>query len=283
MFGSNLSYTVTPISGALGAEVAGVDLGGDLSQSLVAVLREALLKYGVIFFRDQDFDADAHKRLARRFGKIFIHPFFVYGDDPEIVTIVREPGDTRIVGEDWHIDTTMMPEPPMGAILIAIEVPDYGGDTSFANQHLAYEALSDGMKSLLQSLKAVNSDRLVAGPGAAARSSGRATKARTDCEWRETISIHPVVRTHPETGRKSLFVNHSYTVGLEGMSDEESKPLLDWLMDWGHRPEFTCHFRWRKGSVAIWDNRCTKHIAVDDVYDYRRVMRRVQIAGDRPY
>ena len=279
----NLALTVTPVSGALGAEVGGVDLGRDMDECLVAALRQALLDHGVIFFHDQDFDAEAHKNLARRFGEIFIHPFFVFGDDPEVVTIVREPGDARIVGEEWHIDTAMMPEPPMGAILFAIETPDYGGDTLFANQHLAYEALSDGMKSLLANLKAVNSDRLVAGPGAAARSSNRATKSRTDAGWKETISLHPVVRAHPETGRKSLFVSHSYTVGLEGMREEESKPLLDWLMDWGHQPGFTCRFRWREGSVAFWDNRCTKHIAVDDVLDHRRIMRRVQIAGDRPY
>ncbi|MBM09076.1 MAG: taurine dioxygenase [Magnetovibrio sp.] len=283
MFEHDGPYTVNPVSGALGAEISGIDLGAELDDYLVAELRRALLEYGVIFFRDQHLDTDAHKLLAKKFGEIFVHPFFVYGDDPEVVTIVREPGDTRIVGEDWHIDTAMMPEPPMGAIMVAIEVSDYGGDTLFANQYLAYEALSEGMKFLLQDLKAINSDRLVAGPGAATRSANRTTKARTDVGWEETISIHPVVRTHPETGRKSLFVNHSYTVGFAGMSEEESKPLLGWLMDWGHRPEFTCRFRWGKGSVAFWDNRCTKHIAVDDVHNHRRVMRRIQIAGDRPY
>ncbi len=282
MTDDNAPITVTPIAGALGAEVAGVNLDGDLSDAEVQTVRQALLDYGVIFFYDQDFDTAAHKQLARRFGDIFNHPFLI-SDDPDVVTIVREPGDTRIVGEDWHSDTAMVSEPPMGAILIALEVPDYGGDTCFANQYLAYEALSDGMKAMLADLKAVHSDRLVAGPGAVERIGNRSNRTRTGPDWCETVNAHPVVRTHPETGRKCLYVNHSYTVGLDGMTEAESKPLLDWLMEWGHRPEFTCRFRWRKGSVAFWDNRCTKHIAVDDVRAARRVMRRIQIAGDRPF
>ena len=274
--------SVTPIAGALGAEIGGVDLGADINDIDVATIRQALLDHCVIFFQDQDFDTAAHKRLALKFGDIFVHPFF-FSDDPGVVTIVREPGDTRIVGEDWHSDTAMMAEPPLGAILLALDVPEFGGDTMFANQYLAYDALSDGMKRMLAPLKAVQSDRLVAGPGAAERSASRATKARTGPDWTETISYHPVIRTHPETKRKCLYVNHSYSVGIEGMTEAESQPLLDYLMDWGHRPEFTCRFRWRPGSVAFWDNRCSKHIAVDDVSDAHRVMRRVQIAGDRPY
>lgn len=277
-----VSPTVTPIAGALGAELSNIDLSSDLTDDNVGAVRQALLDYGVIFFRDQDFDTDAHKRLARRFGEIFNHPFLI-SEDPDIVTIVRNPGDARIVGEDWHSDTTMMPEPPMGAILIALDVPDYGGDTLFSNQYLAYDALSDGMKTMLGGMKALHSDRAVAGPGARERDAHRSTKSRTGSDWVETKTAHPVVRTHPETGRKCLFVNHSYTIGFEGWSESESKPLLDWLMEWGNRPEFTCRFRWRKGSVAFWDNRCTKHIAVDDVHHAKRIMRRIQVAGDRPY
>jgi taurine dioxygenase len=232
----------------------------------------------VIFFRDQDFDAEQHKRLARRFGEIFVHPNYAgLQDDNEIVMIRREPGDTRVVGEDWHTDTTMMPKPPMGAILYAIEVPPYGGDTLFANQYLAYETLSDGMKRLIGGLRATHSDRLVAGPQSRA-SVGRTTKARHDDTWRETVSTHPIVTTHPETGRPVLFVNVSYTVGIEGMTDEESRPLLHFLMEHGNRPEFTCRFRWTKGAVAFWDNRCVKHLAVNDAGPFRRLMRRVQIA-----
>jgi taurine dioxygenase len=235
----------------------------------------------VIFFRDQEFDAAQHKRLARRFGEIFVHPNYAGTQaDPEIVEIRREPGDKKVVGEDWHTDTTMMAEPPMGAILFAVAVPPYGGDTLFANQYLAYETLSEGMKKLLGGLRAVHSDRTVAGPKV--DNTGRSTKARADDAWRETINTHPVVRTHPETGRKLLYVNYSYTMGFEGMSETESRPLLDFLLEHGHRPEFTCRFRWTKGAVAFWDNRCVKHLAINDAGPYRRYMRRVQIAGDRP-
>jgi taurine dioxygenase len=273
---------VRPITGSLGAEIHGVDLGADLDEASVAAVRRALLDHCVVFFRDQRFDAIQHKALARRFGEIFVHPNYKgTGPDPEIVDIRREPGDRRIVGEEWHTDTTMMPEPPMGAILYAIEVPPYGGDTLFASQYLAYEALSDGMKRMLEGLHAVHSDRKVAGPQAG-MNAYRATKVREDESWRETVSTHPVVRTHPETGRKLLFVNHSYTIRFDGMTDAESAPLLGFLLEQGHRPEFTCRFRWANGSVAFWDNRCVKHLAVHDAGPFRRIMRRVQIAGDKP-
>jgi taurine dioxygenase len=273
---------VQPIAGALGAEIHGVDLGRDHDDATIAGIRRALLDHCVVFFREQEMTVEEQKALARRFGEIFIHPNF-YGiqPDPEIVEIRREPGDARIVGEEWHTDTTMMAEPPMGAILYALEAPPHGGDTLFANQYLAYEALSDGMKRMLAGLRAVHSDRMVAGP-AAGRNAGRTTKARDDDAWRETVNMHPVVRTHPETGRKLLYVNASYTVGFEGMTEAESRPLLDFLLEQGHRPEFTCRFRWAKGSVAFWDNRCTKHLAVHDAKPHRRLMRRVQISGDRP-
>src|SRR6266436_3841591 len=186
---------VHPIAGALGAEVSGVDLGAELDDGTIAEIRRALLAHCVIFFRDQDFDTEQHKRLARRFGEIFVHPNYAgIQADPEIVMIRREPGDTRVVGEDWHTDTTMMAKPPMGAILYAIEVPPYGGDTLFANQYRAYETLSDGMKRLLNGLRAIHSDRLVAGPKANANAY-RATKVREE-GWEETVSTHPVVRTH---------------------------------------------------------------------------------------
>ena len=269
---------VQPITGELGAEISGVDLGADLDDATIAEIRHALLEHGVIFFRDQEFDAEQHKRLARRFGEIFVHPNYAGTQaDPEIVMIRREPGDTRVVGEDWHTDTTMMPKPPMGAILYAIEAPPHGGDTLFANQYRAYETLSEGMKRLIDGLRAIHSDRLVAGPQSRA-SVGRSTKARHDDAWRETVSTHPMAIRHPETGRKALFVNVSYTVGIEGLAEDESRPLLDFLMEHGNRPEFTCRFRWTQGAVAFWDNRCVKHLAINDAGPFRRVMRRVQIA-----
>jgi taurine dioxygenase len=278
----NSRIEVRPIAGACGAEIDGVRIGDDLDDATIGEIRDALNQHCVIFFRDQEFDAEQHKAFARRFGEIFVHPNYKgMQDDDEIVMVRREPGDKHIVGEDWHADTTMVDAPPMGAILYAIEVPPYGGDTCFANQYLAYETLSDGMKRMLERLRAVHSDRLVAGPQAG-RNAYRSTKVREDTAWRETVASHPVVRIHPETGRKLLFVNRSYTVGFEGMTEAESRPLLDYLLEHGHQPEFTCRFRWEKGSVAFWDNRSVKHLAVHDAGPHRRLMRRVQIAGDRP-
>jgi taurine dioxygenase len=278
----NSQIEVRPVAGAIGAEIHNVDVSQDLDEATVSSIRQALLDHCVIFFRNQTLDAERHKAFTRRFGKIFIHPNYRgMQADSEIVMIMREAGDKHIVGEDWHADTTMVAEPPMGAILYALEVPPYGGDTLFANQYQAYEALSEGMKRLLSRLKAVHSDRNVAGPQAN-RNAQRSTKVREDADWRETVSAHPVVVTHPETGRKLLYVNRSYTQGFEGMSEDESRPLLDYLLQHGHRPEFTCRFRWEQGSIAFWDNRCCKHLAIHDAGPFRRVMRRTQICGSRP-
>ena len=237
-----------------------------------------------MFFRDQEFDAEQHKAFARRFGEIFVHPNYkgMQADD-EIVMIRREPGDQHIVGEDWHTDTTMVAAPPMGAILYAIEVPPYGGDTCFANQAAAYDALSPGHEAPARTGCA----RCTPTAWSPGRKPGATPIARPRCArmppGARRSAPHPVVRTHPETGRKMLFVNHAYTVGFEGMTEAESRPLLDYLLEHGHRPEFTCRFRWENGSVAFWDNRAVKHLAVHDAGPYRRLMRRVQIAGDVPY
>jgi taurine dioxygenase len=240
----NSQIEVRPIAGSIGAEIHNVDVSEELDDRTIGDIRKALLDHCVIFF----------------------------------IVITREPGDKKIVGEDWHADTTMVAQPPMGAILYAIEVPPYGGDTLFANQYQAYEALSEGMKKMLSGLKAVHSDRTVAGPQAN-KNAFRATKVREDADWRETVSSHPVVATHPETGRKLLYVNRSYTQGFDGMTEEESRPLLGYLLEHGHRPEFTCRFRWQTGSIAFWDNRVCKHLAIHDAGPFRRVMRRTQICG----
>jgi taurine dioxygenase len=272
--------TITPISGALGAEIGGVDISAGVDEETIAEIRRALLEHLVIFFRDQDLDAACQKGFTRQFGEIFVHPNFDIGvGDPEIVELVRNPGDTRYPGEQWHSDTTMMPHPPMGAILYALDVPPYGNDTLFTNQYLAYEALSPKMRETVEKLRAVHSDIRVAGPQAALNGK-RATKVREDSNWRPTENVHPVVRTHPETGRKCLFVNIAYTQRFEGMTEEESEALLEFLMEQGNQPEFSCRFAWQPGSIAFWDNRCTKHFALNDVTTHRRHMRRTQLSGD---
>jgi len=277
------AISIEPVTGALGAEVLGVDLAQDLPDTVFATIHEAFLRHGVIFFRDQRLDIPQHKAFASRFGTLFLHPNIQGSSaDPAVIDIVRNPGDTRIIGEDWHSDTPQVPRPPMGSVLYAVDVPAYGGDTLFASQYAAYDALSPGLKIMLEGVRALHSDRRVAGP---ARDLGQsnALKKKNDDEWRETANHHPVVRTHPVTGRKALYVNRQTTIAFENMTEAESKPLLDYLCTHAHRPEFTCRFRWRNGSVAFWDNRCTQHVAVNDTGMSRRVMRRLQIEGDAPF
>jgi len=274
--------TVAPIAGALGAEIGGVDISRPIDDATFAEVRRAWNENLVIFFRGQTLDDDALTAFGRRFAPLFRHPnLLTEGPYPDIVRIRRMPGDKKIVGEDWHADTTCMTEPPSGAGLYGVDTPPYGGDTLFANQYLAYETLSDGMKRMLAKMTAVHSDITVAGPQAA-RNQYRTTKVREDAEWREHVAEHPVVRTHPETGRKGLFINRSYTQRFSGMTAEESRPLLEFLYQHATRPELTCRFRWENGSVTVWDNRCVMHIAVNDVWEHPRIMHRVQMCGDRP-
>jgi taurine dioxygenase len=273
--------TVTPLSTAVGAEIGGVNIAEDLDDATIAEIRQALLDHLVIFFRDQDItNIERHKAFTKRFGELFVHPNFNMGqENAEMVYLTRKPGDQRASGETWHADTTMMANPPMAAILFALEAPEWGGDTLFANQYMAYDTLSDGMKKMLSGLKAVHNDSRVAGPGVGLNAQ-RATKVREDADWRMTESAHPVVRTHPETGRKGLFLNGIYVHHFEGLTVEESAPLLSFLYDHSCRPEFTCRFRWRTGSVAFWDNRCVQHLAIHDNHEATRRMQRTQIQGD---
>ena len=193
--------SVEQVSGALGAEIGGVNVADELDEETIGEIRRALLEHLVIFFRDQELSVDRHKAFTRRFGEIFIHPNFQLGqDDKEMVYLLRQPGDTSVAGEKWHADTTMMETPPMGAILYALEVPAYGGDTIFANQYLAYETLSEGMKDMLDGLNAVHSDIRVAGPQSDVNSK-RTSKVRDDANWRPTVHTHAIVKVHPEPER----------------------------------------------------------------------------------
>ena len=272
---------VTPLSSAIGAEIGNVDISKDLSSTVITEIRRALLEHLVIFFRDQDLsNPERHKMFTKYFGDLFIHPNFNLGqNNPEMVYLTRKPGDTAAAGEKWHADTTMMKNPPMGAILFALEVPDWGGDTLFANQYMAFENLSPGMKKLLMNLRAVHNDSRVAGP-AVSLNSKRATKVREDDDWTLTENAHPVIRTHPETHKKCLFVNSIYVHHFEGMSVEESQDLLEFLYTESTRPEYSCRFRWKNNSVAFWDNRCVQHLAIHDNHSATRRMQRTQIIGD---
>ena len=265
------------IAGALGAEIEAVDLAARLSPDAVAEIRRAFLEHQVIFFRDQSLAPAQFMAFARHMGRPIEYPF-VKGIEgfAEVIEVKKLEHERQNFGGIWHSDTAYLAEPPMGSMLLAREVPPYGGDTEFASQYAAYEALSEGMRRLLDDLKAVN-----------ASSKADATRTREDLTRQkeivaEYVAEHPVVRTHPETGRKALYVNVGHTVRFSGMTEEESAPLLAFLFRHQVRPEFTCRFQWRAGSLAFWDNRCTQHNPVNDYHGHRRVMHRITLAGDKP-
>ena len=274
------SLKVEPIAGALGAEIGGVDLGAEVDDATIAAIRRVWLQYGVVFFRDQDLSEARFLAFARRFGEVIEYPF-VKGLEgfPEIIPVVKLEHERVNFGGVWHSDTSYLDIPPMGTMLIAREVPPYGGDTLFANMCLAYEALSDGMRRLLDGLVALNSSA----KADVSRTREDQVRARArDNAKPDYAAEHPVVRTHPETGRKALYVNIGHTLRFRDMTEAESGPLLGYLFAHQVRPEFTCRFRWRPGSIAFWDNRCTLHNPVNDYHGYRRVMHRITLAGDRP-
>ena len=271
---------IHPIAGALGAELSGVDLSRTLDADTVAAIRRAWLEHLVIFFRDQDLPPAKFLGFARRFGEPIEYPF-VRGleEFPEIIPVMKLEHERVNFGGIWHSDTTYLDVPPMASMLIAREVPSAGGDTLFANMYLAYETLSDGMRHLLDGLVAINSSARA--DVSRTREDRLKDSARADAK-KEYVAAHPVVRVHPETGRRALYVNVAHTVGFEGMTEEESAPILDYLFRHQTRPELTCRFRWRPGSLAFWDNRCAQHNAINDYQTHRRVMHRITLAGEKP-
>jgi taurine dioxygenase len=273
---------VRPLTGSIGAEILGVDLSKSLGNETFDEIHRAFSEYLVIFFRDQKLSPANFVGFARRFGRLDPHRYLKGMDgQPEILEIVREPTNPKIFAPGWHADVTWQEHPVLGAMLYGLEVPDYGGDTLFANQYLAYEALSDGMKRLLDGLKAVHGSAKVYGDKADDYTYVQNLKVDRK-EAAKSENVHPVVRTHPVTGKKALFVNDHYTLRFENMTEAESAPLLEFLFKHAIRPEFTCRFRWQNGSIAFWDNRCTQHTPIDDYFGKRRHMWRVTIAGDRP-
>jgi taurine dioxygenase len=274
------SLEIRPLAGAIGAEIFGVDLSGDLDDDLVAALRRTWLEHLVILFRDQDLPPARFLALARRFGQPIEYPFLRGLDGfPEITPFVKLAHERVNFGGLWHSDTTYLDIPPMGTMLVAREVPPHGGDTLFANMYLAYESLSPGLQRLIDGLVAVNSSAKA--DVTKTREDRMRETARADAR-RDYVAEHPVVRTHPETGRKALYVNCGHTVRFKDMSEAESAPLLDFLFAHQRRPEFTCRFRWQPGSLAFWDNRCAQHNPINDYHGFRRVMHRITLEGDRP-
>ena len=271
--------SVEPVAGALGAEISGVDLARPLSEETIAAIRRAWLDHLVIFFRDQPLSPAEFLAFARCFGEPIEYPFVKgLAEYPEIIPVLKLEHERVNFGGVWHSDTAYLDVPPMASMLVAREIPPYGGDTLFANMYLAYETLSDGLKAMLEGLVAINSS--------AKADASRTREDRMKDSAREVkkdyIAAHPVVRRHPETGRRALYVNVAHTVRLDGMTEEESAPLLDYLFRHQTRPEFSCRFRWRPGSIAFWDNRCAQHNAINDYAGHRRLLHRITLAGDVP-
>ena len=270
---------IVPLAGSIGAEIVGIDLSRPLSEDTVRSVRDAWLRHHVVFFRDQPLSLDAFLAFARRLGDPIEYPF-VQGLDgyPQIIAVTKLPNETVNFGGIWHSDTLYLERPPSATMLLAREIPPVGGDTMFANMYAAFEALSPAMQAMLAPLRGVNSSAM------ADVSKTREDRIRESGDAAPKVfeSEHPVVRTHPETGRKALYVNIAHTARFAGMTEDESRPLLQFLFVHSVRPEFTCRFRWEVGSIALWDNRCAMHNPINDYHGHTRTMHRITLAGDTP-
>jgi taurine dioxygenase len=269
----------TPLSGAIGAEIHGIDLA-HATDAEIAEIRQIWLAHNVVFFRGQTLPPADFLALARRFGQPIEYPF-VKGIDgfAEIIPVLKLPHEKVNFGGIWHSDTTYLEQPPAATMLVAREIPTHGGDTLFANMTLAYETLSPGMKQLLEGLRYISSS---AKADVSRTREDRIKDSKRDDAKTLYEATHPVVRTHPETGKKALYVNTAHALRFENMTVEESAPLLDYLCQHAIRPEYTCRFRWTPGALALWDNRCTLHNPVNDYHGQLRSMHRITLAGDRP-
>ncbi len=268
-------FELEPLGTTIGAAIAGVDLASDLDESTIAELRAALVAHKVLVFRGQDLDASTQSRFASRFGQLEQHPFL--GGTEETPYLVRLAKDEAVGGYEniWHSDVTWREAPAMGAVLRAVEVPAYGGDTLWADMGAAYSGLSDSVKGHIEGLLAVHDFTLSYG---AAMSPEDRDSASADFPAVQ----HPVVRTHPESGEKVLYVNRIFTSHIVGMDDEESEELLEHLCSRAEVAEYQFRLRWEPGTVAMWDNRSTQHYASSDYWPQTRVMERAAIIGDRP-
>jgi taurine dioxygenase len=271
---------IRKVAGALGAEISGIDLRQPLDASQTAAVRQILLDNQVIFLRDQDLTPQQFLNFAQAMGTPIEYPF-VKGLEgfPQIIEVKKLEHERSNFGGVWHSDTTYLEEPPMGSMLLSREIPPYGGDTLFANQYLAYEELSDTMKKLLEGLVGISTS------AKADVSRTREDRIKSDGKQdapKNYIAEHPIVRTHPETGRKALYLNVAHTAGIKGMTEQESNGLLSFLFEHQVKPEFTCRFAWSPNAIAFWDNRCAMHNPVNDYHGFRRVMQRITLKGDRP-
>lgn len=267
-------FQARPLTPAIGAEIEGVDLA-EFDDALIEDLRQALLTYQVIFFRDQDITRAQHIAFARAFGDLEIHPATPKGqEDPEVLRIAHGV-NSRGKENMWHSDVTWRPEPSLGSILRAIELPPVGGDTLFANMQLAYDRLDEATREAITGLTAVHDIARVFAK--------RLNASLEELHEKYPLVEHPVVRTHPETGARTLYVNGAFTSHIKDMDKDKSDALLARLYRTAANPEIQCRFRWAPGSIAFWDNRACQHFAASDYFPEVRIMERVTIAGERPY
>ena len=269
---------VAPVSGGVGVEVHNVDIKSGIDAGTFDELRAAFVEHGLIFLRDQDITPDEHIAFAERWGEININRFFPRLDGyDQIATVTKEPDQTTNIGGGWHTDHSYDHVPAMGSILIARETPPVGGDTLFACMYTAYDTLSDGLKQTLEDMKAVHSSRHIFGEQSSYRDTMKDRFSNPEDATQD--AVHPVVITHPESGRKALYVNPGFTLHFDGWTAAESKPLLDYLYAHAVQLEHTTRFQWAPGSIAFWDNRCTWHYALNDYHGARREMHRITIEG----
>jgi taurine dioxygenase len=269
---------VVPVSGGVGVEVHNVDIKDGIDAGTFDELRAAFVEHGLIFLRNQDITPDEHIAFAERWGEININRFFPRLDGyDQIATVTKEPDQTTNIGGGWHTDHSYDHVPAMGSILIARETPPVGGDTLFACMYTAYDTLSDGLKQTLESMKAVHSSRHVFGEQSSYRDTMKDRFSNPENATQD--AVHSVVITHPESGRKALYVNPGFTLHFDGWTAAESKPLLDYLYTHAVQLEHTTRFQWAPGSIAFWDNRCTWHYALNDYHGTRREMHRITIEG----
>jgi len=275
--------TVSSLAPALGAEIAGVDLAAPLDAETAGEVRRAFLDHQVLFFRGQTLTPAQLVAVAELFGRVGTYPFAAaIPEHPQVIAVVKEPHQTTNFGGIWHTDTPYLERPALGSVLYALEVPEIGGDTVWANGYRAWETLSDGLRAVLAPLQAVHSAAKNKAKLRADHLHGGAMRGQSEAAMDVTEAEHPVARTHPETGRTALYVSPAHTTRFAGWTEEESAPLLGHLFRHITREDNTCRFRWTKGALAVWDNRCTLHYPLNDYHGRRRELHRVTIEGERP-
>ncbi len=279
------SITITPIPGSLGAEVTGIDLSKPLDNESTAIIEDAFLEHLVLCFRDQHLDPTSLLEITEKMGGVGVTPYLGgLSTHPDVVPVIKEPNEKSALtfGSGWHTDFTFQAQPPSRTLLYAVDVPQVGGDTLYCNLYKAYDSLSPGMQKMLEGLTAIHSAVRSYGPKATLKDTQENMTIINDSQEPEAME-HPVIRTHPQTGKKALWINPVYTIRFKDMTEQESQPLLNYLNALATNPSNTCRVRWQKDSLTVWDNRCTQHCATSDYQGHRREMLRTTVAGDQPF